>query len=67
MVRAKFKVEGKDSSGVTLMPVVGGSPENDQFFSATPGGKIRMDVVNAAALEQFEVGKQYYVDFTLAE
>ena len=72
MVRAKFYVASKsldngDGTGfVVLQPVVGGSLENDEFYNSTPAGNIRLEVVNAAAFAQFDVGKQYYVDFTTA-
>lgn len=73
MVRAKFKVDSVepngDGSSIKLSAVVGGSnsEENDEFFNATPFGVIDMGIVNAKASEQFEVGKEFYVDFTLAE
>jgi hypothetical protein len=40
--------------------------ENARFTKATPWGEIRLGIDNPAALEQFAVGKSYYVDFTLA-
>ena len=41
--------------------------ENARFTKATPGGTIQLLIDNPAAREQFEQGKQYYVDFTPAE
>ena len=67
MVRAKFRCDGKTDDSVTLHPVTGGSPENDSYFSATPGGEIRLQVLNERAVAAFEVGKEYYVDFSPAE
>lgn len=77
MVRAKFKVTNVEPNGatneadkgstVTLFPVVGGSTENDQFYKWTPGGQILLSTINEAAAAQFEVGKEYYVDFTPAD
>lgn len=72
MVRAKFRCEGKtgdsaEGGSVTLFPVVGGSAENDEFYRWTPGGSVQLSTVNGRAFDQFEVGKQYYVDFTPAE
>jgi len=52
--------------GVTLNPVYGDSPENKLFFASTPSGEIKMSI-SADAAEHFELGKAYYVDFTLAE
>lgn len=69
-VRAKFacvKAEkAYDSGHVDLEPVIDGSPENESFYKWTPGGRIQLSVVNDAAFERFEVGKEYYVDFTRA-
>lgn len=71
-VRAKFKVHMKndtEGSGTTvyLVPVVGGSSENEQFYKYTPGGQIQLSTINDGAAAEFEVGKEYYVDFLLAE
>ena len=71
-VRAKFKVtsvteqEGNVKS-VKLVPVVGGSPENAEFFKWTPFGSIEIGTLNEKASEQFKPGSQFYVDFTLTE
>lgn len=72
--RAKFKClevakrEGWGSApfvfSATLQPVTGGSPENEKFYAATPGGKIELGTVRG---DHFEVGKTYYVDFTPAD
>lgn len=72
-VRAKFKVSGITEYGtsgkaVALMPVYDSNPEseNGKFFNATPWGKIELGTVNPAAAEHFEIGKEFYVDFTPA-
>jgi hypothetical protein len=49
---------------VILYPVNGGSEENKNFFQYTPSGKIELGIMNQEAAKQFEVGKEYYVDFT---
>jgi hypothetical protein len=68
MVRAKFTcVEiNEDKTQISLTPVINGSEENKKFFSYTPGGSIKLNVVNPSAAKEFEVGKEYYVDFTSA-
>lgn len=73
-VRAKFKcdsVEGKADDGsvsvIRLSPVYTGSAENEQFFKWTPSGSISIGTINPAAAAQFEVGKEFYVDFTPAQ
>lgn len=69
-VRAKFRVEEKteNSSGNTirLVPVIGGSPENERFYKYTPAGAISLSTINNEAARAFEVGKEYYVDFSPA-
>lgn len=71
MVRAKFRCDRNDSNGdgstISLVPVTSGSEENERFFHLTPGGGVHMITVNAQAAAQFEVGKEYYVDFSRAD
>lgn len=67
--RAKFectsKTETKDNGwSYILQAVVGDSEENKKFFKWTPGGNINIFVVRD---DVFNVGKQYYVDFTEAK
>jgi hypothetical protein len=38
--------------------------EDVSFSKATPSGHCEMQIDNPTALEQFEVGKAYYVTFT---
>lgn len=75
MVRAKFKcisneknnlADTEDIRNIVLEAVVGDSDENKSFFRWTPSGNIRIGCVNENANKQFEVGKQYYVDFSEA-
>lgn len=54
---------------IKMSPVYGnGDPshENTKFWNASPGGRLELNVVNAAAAAGFEVGEEYYVDFTPA-
>jgi hypothetical protein len=46
-----------------MQPVSGGSDENKEFFAASPSGSIELSTVKA---DHFEVGREYYVDFTPA-
>ena len=73
-VRAKMRCESADASGsndgggtVRLFPVVSGSAENESFYKFTPGGNLTLSTINQKAFEQFEVGKEYYVDVSPAE
>lgn len=51
---------------VVLGPVMGGSDENKRFWDASPSGEIRLGTINPDAWKQFELGKEYYIDFTPA-
>ncbi len=71
-VRAKMKCESieVDSDGagrVELVPVIDGSPENEQFYQYTPGGRLSLSTINKAAIEQFALGKQFYIDISAAD
>jgi len=44
--------------------VTGETPENKSFFQWTPCGEISVGLLKE---KQFIVGKEYYVDITLAE
>lgn len=40
------------------------SPENKNFFAATPSGQLEVSTMKE---DLFEIGKSYYLDITLAE
>lgn len=74
-VRAKFRCDSvtkerhwrKDGGflyAFKFNAVTGGSEENESFFEATPSGTIELRAVKS---DHFEVGNEYYLDFTLAE
>jgi hypothetical protein len=54
---------------LNFTPVCSDRPdsENKQFWDATPSGSLQLGVVNPEAWKHFEIGKEYYLDFTLAE
>lgn len=77
MVRAKFRVESKidniidqskEGKKITMRPVYDSNPEseNGKFFKLTPGGVVELSTVNEEAAAQFEVGDEFFVDFTKA-
>lgn len=66
-VRAKFTCTANNNGQIAMQPVYTGSAENEAFYAATPGGSISLGIVNEAAAAKFEVGKEYYVDFTAAD
>jgi hypothetical protein len=40
--------------------------ENTKFWEASPSGEIKLGTINPQAWSMFEIGKEYYVDFTPA-
>lgn len=57
-----------EMSNIKLEAVMDGtSQENKEFFEATPSGQINLNCANQEAAKAFEIGAQYYVDFTKAE
>ena len=65
----KYNPEGKYESGVVydykFSAVTGGTTdENKSFFASTPSGQISLSAVRD---DLFEIGKEYYLDFSLAE
>lgn len=71
-VRAKVNCTKKQGNEVCFTTVYetdetkSADPEDVRFTKATPWGEIMLGIDNPAAMDQFEVGKQYYVDFTPA-
>lgn len=72
MVMSKTRSDGgisvdckrKVLNSVVLKPVYGGSPDNQRFFAASPSGEIQLNILNQPAADAFEVGREYYVEFT---
>lgn len=67
-VRAKVRCNAKSQNDVCFTTVYepdeSKNDENARFTKATPWGDIRLGIDNPQAIEQFEVSKEYYVDFT---
>lgn len=67
MVRAKVRCSALDGNRVSFHtvyePDATKDTENARFTKATPSGEIWMAIDNPEALKQFELGKEYYVDF----
>ena len=67
-VRAKFqcnsiqKSPDNSTAVVHLMAVTSGSLENETWSKYTPSGQLQMVISNPAAFEQFEQGKEYFID-----
>lgn len=70
------KTDGKDDYSKPVLvekrtlnftPVSHGSEENKTFWEYTPSGSLQLGVVNQAAWTLFELGKEYYLDFTPAQ
>ena len=79
ITRAKFKVQSyetqlqhtnegeRECRNVRLTAVYGDSEENKRFFQFTPNGTIQIGLLREETWKQFELGKEYYVDFTPAD
>jgi hypothetical protein len=70
-VRAKFvcyeKVQQEnDRYVVRLRAVYGDGQANKSWAKYTPSGQLEMVIDNPDASERFEVGKEYFLDFTPA-
>lgn len=54
---------------IVLQPVYSSDPEHENrtFWNASPSGEIRLGTINEQAWSQFELGSEYYVDFTPAD
>lgn len=71
-VRAKFKVDSvtRHAGGtaeISMSPVTTGGEENKAFWKYTPAGQLKLSCLNPVATEQFEPGKEFYLDFTPAD
>ncbi|VGF14926.1 MULTISPECIES: hypothetical protein [Klebsiella pneumoniae complex] len=44
-----------------------GSADNETWSKYTPCGQLQMVISNPAAFEQFEQGKEYFIDIMLAD
>ena len=71
MVRAKVRCDSIKDNAVEFSTVyesdISKDTENARFTKATPWGSIRLGIDNPAALQQFQAGDEYYVDFSPAK
>lgn len=68
-VRAKFfcsEVARTTYGGRVKLNAVTRGEDNKKWASATPSGSIEMTIKNELAVEFFDVGEEYFIDFTLA-
>lgn len=72
-VRAKFRcnsitIHEGDTREYSFSAVYGkDGTDNAQWSKWTPNGSLKMTINNPACFDKFEVGKEYYLDFTQAE
>lgn len=72
-VRAKLKLnsttqhEGTNKTFHFNAVYDDGTPENKRFSKFTPSGNLDLQVMNTEVLDQFEIGKEYYIDFVPAD
>jgi len=74
MVRAKFRCSSivpgfsEGQKKVSLYAIYGGEGENADYAKATPSGSLDLLIDGSTkAVDFFEQGKDYYLDFTPAE
>ncbi len=77
-IRAKFRVAEKNNRvpaygtdhrptcSVVLNAVTSDSEANKTWAKYTPAGRIEMQIDNPDAYDEFVLGRDYYIDFTLA-
>lgn len=69
-VRARMKCTEKQqfesNTNVKLFPFYTDKPDdpNRSYSTATPCGKVELTITNQAAIDAFEVGKFYLIEFT---
>jgi len=71
-IRAKFQCESithyQGSKTAKLRAVYGTSEENKDFTKYTPNGELSIAITNDAPADGFfEIGKNYYLDFSPVE
>jgi hypothetical protein len=66
VAKTKMGQQGEVGVEVELSAVYDGSEENKKYFKWTPNGRITLGILNPEAAAIFEVGKEYYVDFSVA-
>lgn len=75
-VRAKFRVmaiepaQNADPNNVfttiRMIPVWEQDGVNRAWSKATPSGELKISITNPDAIDRFDLGKDYYLDFTPA-
>ncbi len=72
-VRAKFFVKGinhlhstETCVEISMSPVYSGNEDNTEWSKFTPSGELKMLITNENAVEQFELGGEYYLDISAA-
>lgn len=69
IVRAKFKVTGRNTEGGVSQVYLAAATEGDEnkgWAHATPAGAITMVIGNPLAAGLFEPGRDLYIDFSEA-
>jgi hypothetical protein len=70
-VLCKFKCEhvthNENGAQVKMVPVTGGSEENDLFFKYTPYGVFDVGLVSSETAGFFVPGEKYYIELRKSE
>lgn len=64
----RWQYEQVEMRTIVLHPVCSDDPnsENKKFWDASPSGQLELGTINPDAWCQFELDKEYYLDFTPA-
>lgn len=66
-IRAKFVCNSVENfvggQNVKFSAVIGNSEENKSFSKFTPSANLQMQITAEGAIDKFQPGKEYYLDF----
>lgn len=65
-----LRSEPQEMQTIVMSPVAQNNDpnsENTRFWNASPSGELRLGCINLEAAKQFDLGKEYYIDFTPAD
>lgn len=69
MIKTKFKVQTKTEtptgSTIKLVPIILENTEDTEFMDGVVGGILEIITSNLKTSDNFKVGDEYYIDFTL--
>jgi hypothetical protein len=64
LAKGSLTEKGYATSIVEFFPAYG--PGNESWSKHTPSGSIKLSITNQEAMDAFEIGEYYFVDFAVA-